>query len=86
MKLSQFKFVLPPDLVAAFPAEDKDKARLMVLDRKKQTIEHRKCEDVLEYLSADDVLVRNDTKVFPALLTGRKEKSGDPICVFLLRE
>ena len=86
MKLSQLKYVLPPDLVAAFPAENKDKARLMVLDRKKQSIEHKKFEDILDYFEADDVMVRNDTKVFPALLTGHKEKMTSPISVFLLRE
>jgi S-adenosylmethionine:tRNA ribosyltransferase-isomerase len=86
MKLSHSKFVIPPDLVAPFPAEDKDKARLMVLDRKKQTIEHKKFEDILDYFGDEDVIVRNDTKVFPALLTGQKEKTTAPISVFLLRE
>jgi len=86
MKLSQFKFFLPPELVTPFPVEDKDKARLMVLDRKKQTIEHKQFGDILDYFQADDVLVRNNTLVFPALLTGRKEKTGAPISVFLLRE
>ena len=86
MKLSQLKFVLPPELVAAFPVEDKDKTSLMVLDRKKQTIEHKKFEDILDYFEADDVFVRNDTKVFPALISGQKEKSGSIINVFLLRE
>ena len=86
MKLSQFKFYLPPELVPAFPAEDKDKARLMVLDRKKQTIEEKQFGDVIDYLQPNDVLVRNDTLVFPALLTGHKEKTSAPISVFLLRE
>ena len=86
MKLSQFKFTMPPDLVAAFPAENKDKARLMVLDRKRQTIEHRTFEDILEYFKEEDVIVRNDTKVFPAMLSGHKEKANSSINVFLLRE
>ena len=86
MKLSQSKFVIPHDLVAAFPAENKDKARLMVLDRKNQTIEHKTFEDILDYFEDEDVIVRNDTKVFPALLTGHKEKTSAPISVFLLRE
>ena len=86
MKLSQFKFFLPPELVPAFPVEDKDKTRLMVLDRKKQTIENKVFGDVLNYFDTDDIIVRNDTKVFPALLSGRKEKTGATINVFLLRE
>ena len=86
MKLSQFKFFLPPELVAAFPLENKEDARLMVLDRKKQTIEHKRFGDVLDYFNEDDLLVRNDTMVFPALLCGRKEKTGATINVFLLRE
>jgi len=86
MKLSQFNFFLPLELVAAFPLENKDEARLMVLNRKKQTIEHKKFRDILDYFNGDDLLVRNDTKVFPALLSGRKEKTSAPINVFLLRE
>ena len=86
MKLSQFKFFLPPELISAFPVENKEDARLMVLDKKKQTIEHKKFGDILDYFEADDVLIRNDTKVFPALLSGRKEKTGATINVFLLRE
>jgi len=86
MKLSQFKFLLPPELIVPFPVEDKDEARLMVVDRKKETIEHKKFGDILNYFNEGDLLVRNDTKVFPAMLTGRKEKTNSPICVFLLRE
>lgn len=86
MKLSQFKFSLPQELVAEFPLENKEECRLMVLNKKRQTIEHRKFGEILDYFNADDVLVRNDTKVFPALLNGRKEKTVSSINVFLLRE
>jgi S-adenosylmethionine:tRNA ribosyltransferase-isomerase len=86
MKLSQFKFYLPPDLVASFPVENRDEARLMILDRKKDTIEHKVFKDIVDYFEEDDVIVRNDTQVFPALLYGRKEKTTSGIVVFLLRE
>jgi S-adenosylmethionine:tRNA ribosyltransferase-isomerase len=86
MKLSQFRYHLPNELIARQPEENRDEARLMVLNRKKQTIEHRKFSDVLEYFGDGDVFVINDTKVFPALLTGEKEKTGAKITVFLLRE
>lgn len=86
MKLSQFRYHLPNELIARRPEENRDEARLMVLNRKKQTIEHRKFSDILEYFGDGDVFVINDTKVFPALLTGEKEKTGAKITVFLLRE
>lgn len=86
MKLSQFRYHLPNDLIARQPEENRDGSRLMVLHRKTQTIEHRKFTDILEYFGDGDVFVINDTKVFPALLTGEKEKTGAKITVFLLRE
>jgi len=86
MKLSQFKFELPPELIADHPSANRDDARLMVIDRKTQKIEHKKFVDILDYFSAGDVFVINNTKVFPARLYGEKEKTGAKIEVFLLRE
>ncbi len=86
MKLSNFVFEYPPELVAKYPAEPRDSSRLMVLDRKTQTIEHRTFSDLPDYFNAGDVMVVNNTKVFPARLYGNKEKTGARIEVFLLRE
>jgi S-adenosylmethionine:tRNA ribosyltransferase-isomerase len=86
MKLSHFGFNLPEELLAEYPAENRDESRLMVLDRKKQTIEHKMFKDIIDYFKEDDVLVLNNTKVFPARLYGNKEKTGARIEVFLLRE
>ena len=86
MKLSHFNFNLPKELLAEFPAENRDESRLMVIDRKKQTIEHRMFKDVIDYFDDGDVLILNNTKVFPARLYGNKEKTGARIEVFLLRE
>lgn len=86
MKLSQFRYHLPSELVALHPSENRDESRLMVLNRKTQTIEHKTFKDILEYFNEGDVFVLNNTKVFPALLLGEKEKTGAKITVFLLRE
>ncbi|MBW3518129.1 tRNA preQ1(34) S-adenosylmethionine ribosyltransferase-isomerase QueA [Flavobacterium sp. NKUCC04_CG] len=86
MKLSHFNFNLPEELLAEFPAENRDEARLMVIDRKKQTIEHKFFKDLIDYFDEGDVMVLNNTKVFPARLYGNKEKTGARIEVFLLRE
>jgi S-adenosylmethionine:tRNA ribosyltransferase-isomerase len=86
MKLSQFKFYLPSELVAERPLENRDESRLMVLRRKTRTIEHKNFKDILEYFDDGDVFVINNTKVFPARLYGTKEKTGAKIEVFLLRE
>ncbi len=86
MKLSQYKYNLPPDLIAMFPKENRDESRLMVLDRESRNIEHRIFKDVLDYFRDKDVMVFNNTKVFPARLFGNKEKTGAEIEVFLLRE
>ncbi|MNK86831.1 S-adenosylmethionine:tRNA ribosyltransferase-isomerase [compost metagenome] len=86
MKLSHFNFNLPKELLAEFPAENRDESRLMVIDRKKNTIEHKMFKDVINYFDDGDVLILNNTKVFPARLYGNKEKTGARIEVFLLRE
>ncbi len=86
MKLSNFNFELPPELLAEYPSENRDEARLMVLNRKEQTIEHKKFKDLIDYFEPQDVMVLNNTKVFPARLYGNKEKTGARIEVFLLRE
>jgi S-adenosylmethionine:tRNA ribosyltransferase-isomerase len=85
-KLSHFSFDLPEELLAEYPSESRDEARLMVLDRKKKTIEHKKFKDLVDYFDEGDVMVLNNTKVFPARLFGNKEKTGARIEVFLLRE
>lgn len=86
MKLSQFKFQLPPELVAQEPAENRDQCRMIVLDRKTKSIEHKAFTDILSYFNDGDTMVLNNTKVFPAKLIGIKEKTGARIEVFLLRE
>lgn len=86
MKLSKFIYEYPKELIAKYPAEPRDSARLMVLNRKDQTITHRVFRDISEYFGDGDVLVVNNTKVFPARLYGKKEKTGAKIEVFLLRE
>ncbi|MBS3769842.1 MAG: tRNA preQ1(34) S-adenosylmethionine ribosyltransferase-isomerase QueA [Bacteroidales bacterium] len=86
MKLSQFKYNLPEELIALYPAKNRDESRLMVLHRNSGKIEHRIFKDIVEYFNEHDVIVLNNTKVFPARLYGRKEKTGAKIEVFLLRE
>jgi len=86
MKLSQYKYDLPPELVAKFPAKNRDESRLMVLHRDTEQIEHLTFKDIINYFDDRDVMVFNDTKVFPARLYGNKEKTGAEIEVFLLRE
>lgn len=86
MKLSKFKFNLPTEQVALYPAPNRDEARLLVLNRKTGEIEHKIFKDVLQYFDDKDVFIFNDTKVFPARLYGIKEKNGAKIEVFLLRE
>jgi len=86
MKLSQFKFELPSGLIGLYPAENRDEARLMVIHRDTGEIEHKIFKDVIDYFDEGDILVINNTKVFPARLYGNKEKTGAEIEVFLLRE
>lgn len=86
MKLSKFKFKLPEELIAQYPSDNRDESRLMVLNKKTGTIEHRIFKDIIEYFNENDLLVFNDTRVFPARMYGNKEKTGAQIEVFLLRE
>jgi S-adenosylmethionine:tRNA ribosyltransferase-isomerase len=86
MKLSEFKFNLPAELISKYPAENRDESRLMVIHRDTGKIEHRIFKDIVEYFDEGDVFVINNTKVFPARLYGNKEKTGAKIEVFLLRE
>lgn len=86
MKLSQFEFNLPEKLIAEFPADQRDESRLMVVHRESGKIEHKTFKDVIDYFDDGDVMVMNDTKVFPARMYGNKEKTGAKIEVFLLRE
>lgn len=86
MKLSQYKYNLPEDLIAKFPADKRDESKLMVVDRATGKIQHKMFRDIIEYFTEGDVFVVNNTKVFPARLYGNKEKTGAEIEVFLLRE
>jgi len=86
MKLSQFKFDLPLNLIAQHPAKKREDARMMVVHRKTGQIENKHFRDILEYFDDKDVFAVNNTKVFPARMYGRKEKTGAKIEVFLLRE
>ncbi|HRD58100.1 MAG TPA: tRNA preQ1(34) S-adenosylmethionine ribosyltransferase-isomerase QueA [Ferruginibacter sp.] len=86
MKLSQFRFDLPLNLIAQHPTKKREESRLMVIDRKTGNIENRHFRDIMEYFDDKDVFVVNNTKVFPARMYGRKEKTGAKIEVFLLRE
>ncbi len=86
MKLSDFRYHLPQELIANYPSKNREECRLMVLNRKKQTIEHKTFKDIISYFGDGDVMIINNTKVFPARLYGTKEKTGAKIEVFLLRE
>ncbi|HTF82207.1 MAG TPA: tRNA preQ1(34) S-adenosylmethionine ribosyltransferase-isomerase QueA [Cytophagales bacterium] len=86
MKLSEFSFELPPELLALYPTENRDESKLMVVNRKTGQIEHKIFKDIVNYFEEGDVFVANNTKVFPARLYGNKEKTGAKIEVFLLRE
>jgi S-adenosylmethionine:tRNA ribosyltransferase-isomerase len=86
MKLSKFKYKLPTELIALHPAYNRDESRLMVLHKDTGKIEHKIFKDLIEYFDDEDVMVFNNTKVFPARLYGNKEKTGAEIEVFLLRE
>ena len=85
-KLSQFNYDLPESLVAQYPSKERDESRLMVVHRDTGKIEHKVFKDIIEYFQQDDVMVINNTRVFPARLYGCKEKTGAKIEVFLLRE
>jgi S-adenosylmethionine:tRNA ribosyltransferase-isomerase len=86
MRLSQFKYNLPQELIALYPSENRDESRLLVVNRKTGELEHRVFKDITEYFSEHDVIVLNNTKVFPARFYGKKEKTGAIIEMFLLRE
>lgn len=86
MKLSKFKFNLPPEQIALHPSKNRDESRMMIIDRKTGKIEHKMFKDILDYYGPKDVFIFNNTKVFPARLYGNKEKTGARIEVFLLRE
>jgi len=85
-KLSQFNFDLPEELLADRPAENRDESRLMIIDRKTGKFEHKMFKDLINYFDEGDVMIFNNTKVFPARMYGNKEKTGARIEVFLLRE
>jgi S-adenosylmethionine:tRNA ribosyltransferase-isomerase len=86
MKLSEFNFAFPKELIAEHPSPTRDESKLMVVHRKTGKIEHKVFKDILSYYGPHDVFILNDTKVFPARLFGKKEKTGAKIEVFLLRE
>ena len=85
-KLSQFKFELPEELIAQYPADVRDESRLMVVHKDTGKIEHKMFKDLIDYFGEDDAFIFNNTKVFPARMYGKKEKTGAKIEVFLLRE
>ena len=86
MKLSQYGYDFSPEMLAKYPAENRDESRLMVVNRAKGTIEHRIFKEITDYFGEKDTFVFNDTRVFPARLYGNKEKTGAEIEIFLLRE
>ena len=86
MKLSQFRFKLPEELIAQYPAKYRDESRLLVLHKDTGEIEHKRFSDIIDFFGKDDLFIFNDTRVFPARLYGNKEKTGAKIEVFLLRE
>ena len=86
MKLSEFTIDLPNELIATYPTQERDESRLMVINKKEGTIEHKMFKDILNYFDDKDIILANNTKVFPARLFGKKEKTGANIEVFLLRE
>jgi S-adenosylmethionine:tRNA ribosyltransferase-isomerase len=86
MKLSEFEFHLPEELIAEHPSNHRDEARLMVIHRETGKIEHKLFKDIINYFGDGDVMIMNNTKVFPARMYGNKEKTGAKIEVFLLRE
>ncbi len=86
MKLSEFDYHLPEELIAQTPLQKRDTSRLMVLDRKNQTIEDKHFYDILDYLHEGDILVRNNTKVIPARLYGTKEETNGHVEVLLLKD
>lgn len=86
MKLSQYKYEFSPEMLAKYPTENRDESRLLIFDRRTGKVEHKTFKDIISYFKDGDVMIVNDTKVFPARLYGNKEKTGAEIEVFLLRE
>ena len=86
MKLSQYGYELTDEMLAKYPADNRDESRLLVLNRATGAIEHRIFKDIIEYFDEKDLFLFNDTKVFPARLYGNKEKTNAEIEIFLLRE
>lgn len=86
MKLSQYKYDFSPEMLAKYPAENRDESRLLIYDRKTGKTEHKIFKDIITYFKEGDVMIFNNTKVFPARLYGNKEKTGAEIEIFLLRE
>lgn len=86
MKLSQYKYDFSLDMIAKYPTQERDESRLLVLDRKTGKVDHKLFKDVINYFKDGDIMIFNNTKVFPARLYGNKEKTGAEIEIFLLRE
>jgi len=86
MKLSEFNYDLPEELIANYPCDNRDEAKLMVIHRDTGKIEHKLFKDLINYFEEDDVMIMNNTRVFPARMYGNKETTGAKIEVFLLRE
>lgn len=86
MKLSDFKYNLPKNIIAKYPVAPRDKAKLLIIDKEKQSVENHKFSDVSNYMTKGDIMVVNETRVFQARLFGKKEKTNAKIEVFLLRE
>ena len=85
MKLSDFKYNLPEELIAQYPTEKRDQSRLMILDKETETIETGVFSDIIDYMNPGDCLVINETKVFPARLKATKDKTDAQVEIFLLR-
>jgi S-adenosylmethionine:tRNA ribosyltransferase-isomerase len=85
VKTSDFNYFLPPELIAQIPIEPRDQSRLLVLDRKNGTIEHRHFYDIIEYPHEGDVMVFNDSRVIPARIRGKRSGSGGSVEILLLR-
>ncbi|MDZ4823209.1 MAG: tRNA preQ1(34) S-adenosylmethionine ribosyltransferase-isomerase QueA [Flavobacteriales bacterium] len=86
MKLGQFRYKLPPELIAQYPAKYRDESRMMVIHRKSGKVEHKMFKDIARYFDEGDIMIANDTRVFPARLYANKERTGSMIEVFMLRE
>ena len=85
MLTTDFDYFLPKELIAQSPVEPRDQARLLVMDKEHGTLAHRTFKDILDYLSPEDVLVINNTKVLPARLLGLRRDTGGKVEVFAIR-